>query len=560
ASHAYAADTATNAAHATEAGHAANADEASHALNADNAIHATNADTATNANHANTADMATNATHATEANHAANADNASMLNGLASNQFLRSDTSGSLSGSLAINGNLTVDGDSALLGKVTEGSNTTASGANTHAEGNATTAKANESHAEGLNATAGISPTIGVASHVEGQGTKTEANNAHAEGLNTTANGTSSHAEGEGNTASGRASHAEGGGVDGVGNPAPTTASGSSSHAEGAGTTASGYMSHAEGFGTIASGGVSHAEGNLTIADREVSHAEGSATSTNGKPGVHIMGVFGAADDLDFSWYLANGTTPYDPAGIVAKILSNGSACFEGTLRASAITPGTVACDFAEMFETSDGAPIDIGYFVTFDGASKKIRKAHSQDDYILGITSSNPAILTDTDDPDCSKFVFDEWNRPVYEKVTIPAVKDKNEHILIEQRTETRRKINPNWDPEQHACASRLERQEWAAVGLVGKLLIRDDGSCKPGGYCKPNDEGIATNANQGYRVMDRTGSNQILILVNSTLQFKQENHSKQLQRLAKLKKQGVLTEEEFRIEKQKIIDTRMS
>lgn len=52
-------------------------------------------------------------------------------------------------------------------------------------------------------------------------------------------------------------------------------------------------------------------------------------------------------------------------------------------------------------------------------------------------------------------------------------------------------------------------------AVGLVGKLLVRDDGTCQVNGYCKSNDEGIATATTNGYRVMKRTGTNQIMILV---------------------------------------------
>ena len=59
-----------------------------------------------------------------------------------------------------------------------------------------------------------------------------------------------------------------------------------------------------------------------------------------------------------------------------------------------------------------------------------------------------------------------------------------------------------------------RLKRPEWVAVGLLGQLLVRDDGTCKPGKYCMPNSEGIATASNKGYRVMKRTGPNQILVL----------------------------------------------
>ncbi|MES9738847.1 hypothetical protein ABWK46_16155 [Peribacillus frigoritolerans] len=58
-------------------------------------------------------------------------------------------------------------------------------------------------------------------------------------------------------------------------------------------------------------------------------------------------------------------------------------------------------------------------------------------------------------------------------------------------------------------------------SCGLVGKLLVRDDGTAHVNGYYKPNNEGIATAANQGYRVMERTGENQVLVLVNTTIQL---------------------------------------
>ncbi|MDQ0246497.1 hypothetical protein J2S09_004101 [Bacillus fengqiuensis] len=32
------------------------------------------------------------------------------------------------------------------------------------------------------------------------------------------------------------------------------------------------------------------------------------------------------------------------------------------------------------------------------------------------------------------------------------------------------------------------------AAVGLLGKLLVGDDGTCQVNGYCKPNGQGITT------------------------------------------------------------------
>ncbi|MBO1583239.1 peptidase G2 autoproteolytic cleavage domain-containing protein, partial [Bacillus sp. XF8] len=315
-----------------------------------------------------------------------------------------------------------------------------------------------------------------------------------------------SHAEGLDTTASGFASHAEG---------LDTTASELASHAEGLGTIASGFASHAEGLGAIASGFASHAEGDGTIADGMFSHTEGSFTCANGLLGVHVMGQNGGpnlAVDLPFSWYLVNGGGVCDPAGVVAKILSNGSACFDSTVTASAYITAAGACDYAEMFETLDGQSIDIGHFVTLD--AEKIRKANASDDYILGVTSSRPGILADTQDPTCSKYLLDEWNREIYEEVVKEAIKDSEGNIIIPERTETRKKLNPAWDPNI-PCSSRLTRPEWVAVGLVGKLLVRDDGTCRPASYCRSNNEGIATATTNGYRVMKRTGPNQIMILV---------------------------------------------
>ncbi|HEF1869468.1 TPA: exosporium leader peptide, partial [Bacillus cereus] len=372
---------------------------------------------------------------------------------------------------------------------VAEGSDTVASGFSSHAEGDSTQAIGDHSHAEGRGNIAN-----GFASHAEGQFTVTI--------------GSFSHAEGNGTTASRFASHAEG---------QFTTTSGFSSHAEGQSTKASGDFSHAEGSSTTASGNSSHAEGELTTASGSWSHVEGFQTCDNGLPGVHAMGQNGGpnpAVDLPFSWYLVNGNALCDTNGVVAKILNNGSACFDSTVTASGYITSAGACDYAEMFEIADSQPIDVGYFVTFTSDGEKIRKANENDKYILGVTSSRPGILADTEDPACSKYVLDEWNREIYEDVMISVITDIKGNVLVPEHIEKRKKINPEWDPNI-TCSSRLEKPEWVAVGLVGKLLVHDDGTCRPANYCKPNSEGIATASNDGYWVMKRTGPNQIMILV---------------------------------------------
>ena len=73
---------------------------------------------------------------------------------------------------------------------------------------------------------------------------------------------------------------------------------------------------------------------------------------------------------------------------------------------------------------------------------------------------------------------------------------------------------LNPRWDPKRE-YVSRLKRPEWVCVGLLGKLLVRGDGTCVPGGYCMPNAQGCATAAASGYRVLGRKGENQVRIMM---------------------------------------------
>lgn len=372
-----------------------------------------------------------------------------------------------------------------------EGSNTSASGANSHAEGNMTTASGIASHAEGENSVAS-----GLVSHAEGQGTIAQGESSHAEGDQTRANGRASHAEGNLTLASGIFAHAEG---------QRSIASGDLSHAEGNQTQAIGQNSHAEGALTIANGFTSHAEGVNTVASGTFSHTQGQATNANFLEGVHVMGKFGAADELSYSWYLANGTNPSMP-GLAAKILSDGNVKIDGTVTSP-------AADYAELFETTDGNPIDFGYFVTLE--EEKVRIANDQDDYILGITSAKPAFLSNSGDLRWKhKYSTTEWGEIMYEDIVLPPIFDIDGNVIAPQRKERRQILNPKWDPSKEYIP-RSQRPEWVAVGIMGQLLVRDDGTCQPNGYCKPNNEGIATHANYGYRVMKRTGPNQILVLV---------------------------------------------
>lgn len=154
--------------------------------------------------------------------------------------------------------------------------------------------------------------------------------------------------------------------------------------------------------------------------------------------------------------------------------------------------------DFAECFEWADGNPENEdrrGRFVTLDG--EKIRLATAEDDYILGAVSATPTVIGDAH--------TDDWHGKYETDVFGVRVLENGAWKLTE-----------GFDGSQDDnYTSRLKRAEWAAVGLVGKLVAVDDGSCQVNGYCKPSVNGIATASETGYRVMARLDETHIRVLV---------------------------------------------
>lgn len=158
----------------------------------------------------------------------------------------------------------------------------------------------------------------------------------------------------------------------------------------------------------------------------------------------------------------------------------------------------TSGADYAEMFEWLDGNPKEEdrrGIFVTLDG--EKIRAATEKDFYILGVVSAAPSLIGDA--------YADEWQGK-YETDVYGA------RVLVDGSY----KLAEDFDEEKdNNYTSRAERAEWASVGLLGKLVVRDDGSCEVNGFCYPKKNGIATASAEGYRVMKRIDKNHVKVLV---------------------------------------------
>ena len=352
-------------------------------------------------------------------------------------------------------------------------------------------------------------------------------NSAHAEGYRTTAYGETSHAEGAATTASGGYSHAQG---------YATTASGSSSHAEGFWSVAAVNCAHAEGYYTSALGARSHAEGDRTVASGMGSHVQGYYTTGE----TYLIDVIGRYNKVN------SGTSGAYTASNNAFVIGNGSSssnksnAFRVTFAGAAYglsAFNSTGADYSEYFEWEDGNLNNedrIGKFVTLVGEKIKIAQ---ESDYILGVVSGQAAIIGNASDDNWNEmYLRDKYGRLQYEEIaieaeyeTIPAItktetNDNGETIttvvspetqmcIREAGTEVILKVNPNYDPELE-YVPRSERKEWDTIGMLGQLIVDDDGTCEVNGFCKCNASGIATTSDSGYRVLRRIDETTILIL----------------------------------------------
>ena len=111
--------------------------------------------------------------------------------------------------------------------------------------------------------------------------------------------------------------------------------------------------------------------------------------------------------------------------------------------------------DYAERYKWINGHNVieNEGLFVTIDGT--KIRLANEDDDYILGVISTNPAFIGN-------------------------------------------------------------DGEEGTPIGMFGQLIVVDDGSCEVNGYCRPRNGGIATKTfdRSCYRVIQRVDESHIKII----------------------------------------------
>ena len=368
---------------------------------------------------------------------------------------------------------------------------------------------------------------------------------AHGEGIDNIAFGKASHAEGKFNRAYGDFSHVEGGSgniASGIGSHAEgqsTTASGICSHAEGQSTTVSGICSHAEGANTKANGNASHAEGYWAKASGDYSHAAGIATTAaahqyvighynlaktqgsdpnsanNGKAGTAFIIGNGYGNPAQGTYISQSNAFRVDYNGKVYSGATGTSIINVSSSATNAAAYNSGAADYAELFEWTDkniNNEDRRGYFVTMDGENIRIA---NPGDYLLGIISSCATVLGNNPEDWNGRYIRDDFGCVLTEEFECEEVvvdEETGEEKTV-MTTGLRYKENPDYDPNI-MYIERDKRPEWAAVGMLGVLLVRDDGTCQVNGYCTVAEGGIATASETGYRVIKRVNDHMVKVI----------------------------------------------
>ena len=259
---------------------------------------------------------------------------------------------------------------------------------------------------------------------------------------------------------------------------------------------------------------VSHANGNMELIDEAFGKAvyEGQyAASTSAANNISIgygltaknyNTVMGAYNNASTTTAISNIDSSTD-TGSVFVVGCGTSTAGKNALRitkmgllyaSSSIT--TSGADYAEYFEWADGNPNNedrVGRLVTMDGMY--IRLAQPKE-WILGIVSAAPCFVGDGQE--------EEWQGMYIKDVYGRKMIVDGEYVL-----------NPDYDPTVE-LKGRQYRPEWSAVGLVGKLVVDDDGTAKVNGFITTGKDGIATasKTETRFRVIERLDDHHIKVV----------------------------------------------
>ena len=222
---------------------------------------------------------------------------------------------------------------------------------------------------------------------------------------------------------------------------------------------------------------------------------------------------------------------------------SNGNAVtidYQGNMNVVG-TITSAGSDFAEYWEWEDGNLANEdrrGLFVTLSN-NGLIKIANSRDK-ILGVVSSKPTVAGGSDFWEWhGKYLKDVFGDYIYEDIEEPIYEEREEmtkapytdeqgnfreaeyetvQVQTGTKTVTRRKLNPDYDPEQ-VYTNRSERSEYVTIAHIGKVVMVDDGTANTGNYLTSTENGIATVSNSytKFVCIKRLDETHIYVLIDN-------------------------------------------
>lgn len=262
---------------------------------------------------------------------------------------------------------------------------------------------------------------------------------------------------------------------------------------------------------------------------------------------IYLFGKNGVPFFLEPSIQLANGylSDSSIPGHGIGMVLGESGPSTGSPYMIGANTGGWFSrgADYAEYFEWYDGGSTleRIGYFVEMIGEKIKVADVDP-----IGIVSCTPAFIGDYPLQWPYMYQLDEFGKrkrgfsyiePIHQYLTskglpgffypdivknqtlpldqVLALLPSYESNIIEDIKAIQPIItdlyNPLYNPSL-TYVPRSERSEWAPVGMVGKLYVRDNGQCVVNGKCDCKG-GIAVPGAR-WHVAKRSGPNTVLIV----------------------------------------------
>ena len=274
------------------------------------------------------------------------------------------------------------------------------------------------------------------------------------------------------------------------------------------------------------------ASGSLKVGDNNGTYLSGTAEysefyQTDDSIGLIVTATNGSFSQTGFGmvgWRASrSATTAYSFAGMYSGGTTDKEFDFRGN--GSALSDGGFSgggADYAEYFEWNDGNPENEdrrGMSVVLIGEKVGIATTGNSPDEIIGVVSAHPVVVGDMAwnkwkdkhvKDDFGSYIYDEHNVVEWEEttdiITSPEETDEEGNVTVPASYKTikhsyedwnipegitvpadatvithdengvklaHRRVNPDYDPNVEYIP-REDRQEWDAIGLVGKLRIR--------------------------------------------------------------------------------------